>query len=71
MQRVFERPKWGRIKTAMACTGVPEGTLRELVMAGDVRAKKLGAERNCATVYCIPDVEEWIERQPNAKDEWQ
>jgi hypothetical protein len=55
----------------MACTGVPEGTLRELVMAGDVRAKKLGAERNCATVYCIPDVEEWIERQPNAKDEWQ
>jgi hypothetical protein len=67
---VFETPKWGRMATATALTGVPEGVLRHLVASGDVRAKKLGGKRNCATVYCVPDIVEWIEQQPDARDTW-
>lgn len=69
-QVVFELPRWARAAVAAALTGVPEGKIRELVIMGEVRARKLGEEKNCATVYRIDDLHEWIERQPNAADSW-
>ncbi len=65
---IIERPRWARLAFAMAYTGVPDGTLRKIVADGLVRAKKLGTEKNCATVYSIPDIEEWIEAQPDVVD---
>ena len=66
---IIERPRWARLAFAMAYTGVPDWTLRQIVADGLVRAKKLGPEKNCATVYNIPDIEEWIEEQPDVV-EW-
>lgn len=60
---VFERPRWARRERTMELTGVPEGKLLELVESGFVRARKMDPDAaKSACVFCVADVEEWLEK---------
>lgn len=65
MNAVIEKPKWMRAKKLADYMGVPELTLRNLSRMGQVRCKKLGPKEHSATVYCVTDVEEWIDSLPD------
>lgn len=58
---VLERPRWARRELALALTGVSEPTLLRLVNDGHVRARKMGDKPKCGCVFCVRDIEEWLE----------
>lgn len=60
---VIERPRWARRDVAMKLTGVPEDCLLRLANEGFVRARKLGEARKSACLFCVPDIEEWLENE--------
>lgn len=59
---VFVRPTWAQAHVLKAITGMPAHVVRGLVNSHRVRAKKVDpSAANSVTVYCVRDVEEWLE----------
>ena len=60
---VLERPRWARRERAMELTGVTETALLKMVNDGFVRARKMDVAERSGTVFCIPDIEQWLETE--------
>ena len=63
MPLLVERPRWAKRDLAFKLTGVSECMLLKLVNDGVVRARKMDARKKSGCVFCIPDVEEWLENE--------
>ena len=61
MPMIVERPRWAKRDLALKLTGVSECMLLKLVNDGVVRARKMDVRKKSGCVFCIPDVEEWLE----------
>ena len=60
---IVERQRWARRDMALKLTGVSECMLLKLVNDGVVRARKMDFRKKSGCVFCIPDVEEWLETE--------
>lgn len=57
-------PKWARIATVQALTGLPDNVIRRLYNEHRIRAKKTEPDKaNSACVFCLQDVYDWIENE--------
>ncbi|MEI7903481.1 MAG: hypothetical protein WCK89_24850 [bacterium] len=63
MSYVYERPRWARRDLALQLTGISENRLIGLVNEGHVRARKMDGKPKSGCVFCVPDVEEWLEKE--------
>ena len=63
-------PEWARAAELRALYGLPKETLRGMVMAGKICAKKCDPTlRRSATLYRVSDVREAVEELPDYR-EW-
>ena len=63
MTVIIERPRWAKRDLALKLTGVSECALLKLVNEGLVRARKMDARKKSGCVFCVPDIEEWLENE--------
>ncbi len=63
MKVVLERPRWARRDLALTLTGVTESRLLKLVNEGFVRARKMETTPKSGCVFCVTDIEEWLENE--------
>lgn len=63
MSTVCAPIRWASRELTMRLTGIPEVRLLELVNEGRVGARKANATPRSATVFCVPDVEEWWDKE--------
>ena len=63
MRVVLERPRWARRDLALTLTGVTESRLLKLVNEGFVRARKMEPTPKSGCVFCVTDIEEWLENE--------
>lgn len=62
MSVVLERPRWARRDMALKLTGVTESRLLKLVNEGFVRARKMEPTPKSGCVFCVTDIEDWLEK---------